>query len=78
MPMASEVGLHLSPDGQDLLPFLVTEPHGSLKAGPKCSLQLFAFPKGWLESSPVGFIALAHRLTPVNRQLDLLLSFGLV
>lgn len=45
MPMASEVGLHLSPDGQDLLPFLVTEPHGSLKAGPKCSLQLFAFPQ---------------------------------
>lgn len=78
MSMAREVGLHLPPDGQDLLPFLVTEPHGSLKAGPECSLQPFVFPKGCLASSPVQFIAPAHRLTPVNRQLDILLSFRLV
>lgn len=45
MAMASEVGLHLSPDCQDLLPFLVTEPHGSPKTGPECFLQLFAFPQ---------------------------------
>lgn len=31
--MASNVGLHFSPDGEDLLPLLVAEPHGSLVAG---------------------------------------------
>lgn len=45
MPMAGEVRLHLSPDGQDLLPFPITEPHGSLKAGPECSPQPFVFPQ---------------------------------
>lgn len=45
MPMAGNVRLHLSPDGQDLLPLLITEPHGSLKADPECSQQLFAFPQ---------------------------------
>lgn len=85
MPVAGEVGLHFPPDGEDLLPFLVAEPHGSPEAGedggrrvPSAACSGCLSPKGWLESSPAGFIVPPHRPTPVNRQLDILLSFRLV